>query len=52
MQNLEEFKINNSDFQFPFFYRYVDDRVTAISNVPNGQNETIKQHFNNYHEIF
>jgi len=47
MQDLETQCINNFDFQFTFYFRYVDDVILAA---PKDKIDIILKSFNNYHE--
>ena len=49
MDNLEKICITSLPFQLPFYFRYVNDIITAV---PANEIDTIKQSFNNYsHKI-
>ena len=46
LEDLEENILNNLGFHIPFFYRYVDDCITAV---PNNKTADILNSFNSYH---
>ncbi|XP_060523582.1 uncharacterized protein LOC132700362 [Cylas formicarius] len=47
LEDLEESVLSNALFDIPFFYRYVDDCITAI---PKNKQHEILQLFNSYHQ--
>jgi hypothetical protein len=47
LEDLEESMLNNLNYPIPFFYRYVDDCITAI---PKDKIDDILKHFNSYHK--
>lgn len=47
LEDLENSILPKLNFQLPFFYRYVDDCLTAI---PKGQENYILEKFHNYHD--
>jgi hypothetical protein len=47
MENLEETVLSKINFHVPFFFRYVDDCITAI---PKDKTDDILKHFNNFHK--
>ena len=47
MEDLEETVLDRVSFYIPFFYRYVDDSITAV---PKDKVNFILEHFNKYHK--
>lgn len=47
LEDLEETVIEKLNFSIPFFFRYVDDCITAV---PNNHTQTILNKFNEYHK--
>lgn len=47
MEDLEETVIQNLNIKLPFFYRYVDDCITAV---PKDKQNYLLDSFNNYHK--
>jgi hypothetical protein len=47
MEHVETCILGTLDFKPPFFFRYVDDIITAV---PKSQAQSILKHFNSFHE--
>ncbi|CAG9833792.1 unnamed protein product, partial [Diabrotica balteata] len=47
LEHLEEIVLNKIDFDIPFFYRYIDD---CLSAAPEDKMDNLLNEFNNFHQ--